>query len=104
MRSKQQTTQTVQLEALTTKTTMITYRCTIVTVELSLRQFSIRWVVDRTEPDISIYLLVITLHLTDEIIPRGILNQALVSDDQRLRQFYVRVVRRVLSFNILLAW
>ena len=61
-----------------------TYRCAVVTVELSLRQLSIRRVVDRAEP-------------------RGVLNQALVSDDQRLRQLYVGVVRRVLSFYILLA-
>ena len=62
----------------------LTYRCAVVTVELSLRQLSIRRVVDRAEP-------------------RGVLNQALVSDDQRLRQLYVGVVRRVLSFYILLA-
>ena len=47
--------------------------------------------------------LVTTLHtLTNGSLPRRVLNQSLVGDDQRLGQLYVRVVRRILSFNILL--
>ena len=76
------------------------HRSAIMTVELSLRQLPIRRVVDRAEPDIENKSLIISILLSD--LPRGVLDQALVSDDERLRQLYIRVVRGVLSLNILL--